>query len=67
MWWKLKEVHTHVEVHLFFIVDVQLFVGVDRHQQSANVGLKQKGKEYRYFKLLTSSRIQASSPPNSRR
>lgn len=40
---KLKEVHTHVEVHLFFIVDVQLFVGVDGHQQSADVSLKQKG------------------------
>lgn len=31
VWWKLKKVDTHVELHLFVIVYVQLFVGVDRH------------------------------------
>lgn len=41
MWWKLKEVDTHVELHLFLIVDVQFFVGIDGHNQRANVGLKE--------------------------
>ncbi len=44
MWWKLKKVDAHVEIHLFVIVDVQLFVGIDRHQQRANVGLKEPVK-----------------------
>lgn len=41
VWWKLKKIDTHVEFHLLLIVDVQLFVRVDRHKQCADVGLKQ--------------------------
>lgn len=39
MRWQLKEVNSHVGVHLLFAVDVQLFVRVHRHQQSPDVGL----------------------------
>lgn len=40
VWWKLKKVDTHVDVHLFLAVDVQLLVGVDGHEQRADVCLK---------------------------
>ncbi len=42
VWWKLKKVDTHVKFHLFLGVDVQLFVGINRHQQRANVGLTER-------------------------
>lgn len=29
--WELKKVDTHVEIHLFTIVQVQVFVGIHRH------------------------------------
>ena len=37
--WKLKEVHAHVCVHVFFAEDVQLLVRVDRDQQCSDIGL----------------------------
>lgn len=41
VWWKLKKVDTHVDIHLFLTVDVQLLVWIYRHQQCANVSLKE--------------------------
>lgn len=32
VWWKLKEVHPHVEVHLLFTEDVQLFIWIHGYQ-----------------------------------
>lgn len=36
---ELKEVDPFVEFHVFLVVDVQLFVRVDGHQQGADVRL----------------------------
>lgn len=38
---QLKEVDPFVELHVFLVVDVQLFVGIDGHQQGADVRLHQ--------------------------
>lgn len=42
MWWEFKKVNTHVDIHLFPVVNVQLFVRIDRHQQSTNIGLEKR-------------------------
>lgn len=44
MWWKLKKVDAHVDIHLFLVVDVQLLIGVDGHQQRADVSLNRRVK-----------------------
>lgn len=45
MRWQLKEVHTHVGIHLLLAVDIELFIWVHRHQQSPNVGLQRKTRK----------------------
>lgn len=42
MWRQLKEVNSHVGVHLLLTVDVQLLIRVDRHQESPNVSLQRE-------------------------
>ena len=42
MRWQLKEVYAHVNVHLLLAVDIEVFIRVDRHQESSNVGLQRK-------------------------
>lgn len=45
MRWQLKEVNSHVCVHLLLAVDVQLFIWVDRHQESPDVSLQRKTRK----------------------
>lgn len=44
VWGELKEVNPFVEFHVFLVVDVQLFVRIDRHQQCADVRLHPSGQ-----------------------
>lgn len=44
VWGELKEVNPFVEFHVFLVVDVQLFVRIDRHQQRADVRLHPSGQ-----------------------
>lgn len=41
---QLKEVDPFIELHVFLVVDVQLFVRIDGHQQRADVRLHQSGQ-----------------------
>lgn len=41
---QLEEVDPFIELHVFLVVDVQLFVRIDGHQQCADVRLHQSGQ-----------------------
>lgn len=41
---QLKEVDPFIELHVFLVVDVQVFVGIDGHQQRADIRLRQSGQ-----------------------
>lgn len=47
MRWQLKKVNSHVDIHLLLAVDVQIFIWVDWHQESPNVGLQIKTRKGR--------------------
>ena len=42
MWGEFEEVDPHVHIHLFGVVNVQVLVGVHRHNQGADVGLQKQ-------------------------
>lgn len=44
VWRQLKEVDPSIELHVFLVVNVQLFVRIDGHQQRADVCLQQSGQ-----------------------
>lgn len=61
VWRQLKEVDPSIELHVFLVVNVQLFVRIDGHQQRADVCLQQSGQTinlYSYLSKVVLDRIQ---------